>query len=196
MHRDGHCRKCGTVRHLPESMKEVIRDRSSLPSRRFATISRSWRNHMPLRVQRAYDEKITCASCRSVVYATTRSECKLTVKLVRRTQTSKRRSCPRGSVGNSTSNLIDPTRSHMLALSCAHTDRDHVAQVSCKTDVTVRISFSQLDRNDTLDDVPQNKHQKASTRLLLDKLNEQDFAGSLSSRALKVSGTNQSSSCC
>ena len=29
-----------------ESMKEVIRDRASLPSRRFATISR-WRNHMP-----------------------------------------------------------------------------------------------------------------------------------------------------
>ena len=47
------------------------------------------------------------------------------------------------------SNLIDPTRSHMLALSCAHqssacTDRDHVAQVSCKIDITVRISFSQL----------------------------------------------------
>ena len=36
------------------------------------------------------------------------------------------------------SNLIDPTNSHMLALSCAHqssacTDRDHVAQVACTT---------------------------------------------------------------
>ena len=41
MHRDGHCRKAMMwyVHHLPESMKEVIRDRASLPSRRFATIS-------------------------------------------------------------------------------------------------------------------------------------------------------------
>ena len=41
MHRDGHCRKemMWYVHHLPESMKEVIRDRASLSSRRFATIS-------------------------------------------------------------------------------------------------------------------------------------------------------------
>ena len=41
MHRDGHCRKAMMwyVHHLPESMKEVIKDRASLSSRRFATIS-------------------------------------------------------------------------------------------------------------------------------------------------------------
>ena len=41
MHRDGHCRKAMMwyVHHLPESMKEVIRDTASLSSRRLATIS-------------------------------------------------------------------------------------------------------------------------------------------------------------
>ena len=41
----------------------------------------------------------------------------------------------------------------------------------------------QLDRNDTLDEVPQNKKQKVATGLLLDKLHKQDFAGPLVSRA-------------
>ena len=49
-----------------------------------------------------------------------------------------------------------------------------------------------LDRNDTLDEVPQNKKQKVATGLLLDKLHKQDFAGPLSSRA----STDQSLSCC
>ena len=40
-----------------------------------------------------------------------------------------------------------------------------------------------LDRDDTLGDVPQNKQQKASTGLLLDKLNEQDLTGPLACRA-------------
>ena len=39
-----------------------------------------------------------------------------------------------------------------------------------------------LDRDDTLDDVPQNKKQKIATGLLLDILHKQDFAGPLSSR--------------
>ena len=46
-----------------------------------------------------------------------------------------------------------------------------------------------LDRNGTLDEVPQNKKQKVATGLLLDKLQKQDFAGPLSSRASKVLGT-------
>ena len=50
-----------------------------------------------------------------------------------------------------------------------------------------------LDRNDTLDEVPQNKKQKIATRLLL--VHKQDFAGLLTSRASRV-GTDQSSSCC
>ena len=45
-----------------------------------------------------------------------------------------------------------------------------------------------LDRNDTFDDVPQDKKQKIATRLLLDKLQKQDFAGPLSSRASRVLG--------
>ena len=45
-----------------------------------------------------------------------------------------------------------------------------------------------LDRNDTLDEVPQNKKQKISTGLLLDKLHKQDFAGPLSSRASRALG--------
>ena len=46
-----------------------------------------------------------------------------------------------------------------------------------------------LDRDDTLDEVPQNKKQKIATGLLLDKLHKQDFAGPLSSRASKVLGS-------
>ena len=45
-----------------------------------------------------------------------------------------------------------------------------------------------LDRDDTLDEVPQNKKQKVATGLLLDKLHKQAFAGPLASRASKVLG--------
>ena len=45
-----------------------------------------------------------------------------------------------------------------------------------------------LDRNDTLDEVPQNKKQKVATGLLLDKLHKQDFAGPLACRASRVLG--------
>ena len=45
-----------------------------------------------------------------------------------------------------------------------------------------------LDRDDILDDVPQNKKQKMPPSLLVDKLRAQDFAGPLSSRATRVLG--------
>ena len=45
-----------------------------------------------------------------------------------------------------------------------------------------------LDRNDTLDEVPQNKKQKIATWLFLDKLHKQNFAGPLSCRASRVLG--------
>ena len=48
--------------------------------------------------------------------------------------------------------------------------------------------ISPLDRNDTLQEVPQNNKQKAATGLLLDKLNKQDFDGPLACRASKVLG--------
>ena len=47
---------------------------------------------------------------------------------------------------------------------------------------------SRLDRNDTLDEVPQNRKRKVATGLLLDILHRQDFAGPLSSRASRVLG--------
>ena len=47
---------------------------------------------------------------------------------------------------------------------------------------------SRLDRNGTLDEIPQNTWQKIATGLLLDKLHKQDFAGPLSSRASRVLG--------
>ena len=74
MHRDGHCRKAVMryVHHLQQLTKEVIRDKASLHPRRFATISR-WRNNMPY-AQRAFEEKVTCASTHFVVYPTTRSD--------------------------------------------------------------------------------------------------------------------------
>ena len=50
--------------------------------------------------------------------------------------------------------------------------------------------LSRLDRDDTLDEVPQNKKQKVAVGLLLDKLRTQDFAGPLSSRASRVLGPN------
>ena len=45
-----------------------------------------------------------------------------------------------------------------------------------------------LDRDDSLDEVPQSKRQKIATGLFLDKLHKQDFAGPLSSRASRVLG--------
>ena len=45
-----------------------------------------------------------------------------------------------------------------------------------------------LDRDDTLDEVSQNKKQKIATGLLLDKLHKQDFAGPLSSRVSRALG--------
>ena len=47
-----------------------------------------------------------------------------------------------------------------------------------------------LDRDDILDEVPQNKKQKVATGILLDKLRTQDFAGPLSGRATRVLGPN------
>ena len=54
----------------------------------------------------------------------------------------------------------------------------------------------QLDRGDTLDEVPKNKKHKVATGLLLDKLHKLEFAGPLASRASRVLRTDQSSSCC
>ena len=65
-HRDGHCHEgvMWYVHHLPESLKEIITDKASLP------LLPQIRHYLSLvklhtvRVQRAYEEKITCTSSR------------------------------------------------------------------------------------------------------------------------------------
>ena len=43
-----------------------------------------------------------------------------------------------------------------------------------------------LDRDDTLDETPQNKKQKVATNLLLDKMRTQEFAGPIAFRTSRV----------
>jgi len=76
MHRDGHCHEAVMwyVHHLPESMKEVIRDKASLPLLSQIRHDLSLAKPHAVRVQRAYEEKVTCASCHSAVYPTTHSD--------------------------------------------------------------------------------------------------------------------------
>merc|ERR1712151_106080 len=72
MHRDGHCHETVMwyVHHLPQSVKEVIRDKIAIPM-----LSRM-RHHVldkkphAAKLQRAYEEKVSCASCHSAVYPT------------------------------------------------------------------------------------------------------------------------------
>ena len=45
-----------------------------------------------------------------------------------------------------------------------------------------------LDRDDTLDEVPQNTREKVATSLLLGKMRTQDFAGPIACRASRVLG--------
>jgi len=68
-HRDGHCHEAVMwyVHHLPESMKEVLKSKISLPLLSSMKHSLQDAPHGP-RVHRAYEEKVTCASCHSAVY--------------------------------------------------------------------------------------------------------------------------------
>jgi len=69
-HRDGHCHEAVMwyVHHLPEDMKELLKDKVSLP------LLTSMRHDLKEtavhgeRVHRAYEEKVSCASCHSLVY--------------------------------------------------------------------------------------------------------------------------------
>ena len=62
------------VHHLPESMKGGIRDKASLPLLSQIRHDLSLAKPHAMRVQRAYEEKVTCASCHSAVYPTTGSD--------------------------------------------------------------------------------------------------------------------------
>jgi len=69
-HRDGHCHEAVMwyVHHLPEDMKDLLKDQISLP------LLSSMRHDLKEsavhgeRVHRAYQEKVTCASCHAAVF--------------------------------------------------------------------------------------------------------------------------------
>jgi len=71
-HRDGHCHEAVMwyVHHLPEDMKELLKDKISLP---LLSSMRHDLKHTAVhgeRVHRAYQEKVTCASCHSAEFPT------------------------------------------------------------------------------------------------------------------------------
>lgn len=70
MHRDGHCHEAVMwyVHHLSESSKAAIKDKAELP-----LLSNFHHNVLEShpraeRLQRAYEEKVSCASCHSFTY--------------------------------------------------------------------------------------------------------------------------------
>lgn len=71
-HRDGHCHETVMwyVHHLPEGMKAALKDKVSLPLLSSMKHSLTESEHAP-RVHRAYEEKVSCASCHSAVYPST-----------------------------------------------------------------------------------------------------------------------------
>jgi len=73
MHRDGHCHETVMwyVHHLPQSVREAIKDKVALPllSKMRHDVVDKKPHAAPL--QRAYEEKVSCASCHSAVYPTT-----------------------------------------------------------------------------------------------------------------------------
>ena len=81
---------------------------------------------------------------------------------------------------------VNEAGGHNFALSPAR-ERDFLCPSMYHTANAFDI-FCQLDVDDTLDDVSQNKKQKVATGLLVDKLRMQDVAGPLSSRASRVLG--------
>jgi len=70
MHRDGHCHETVMwyTHHLPQSMKAVIKGKAALPLLSKMRHDLSASKPHAARVQRAYEEKVTCASCHSAVY--------------------------------------------------------------------------------------------------------------------------------
>jgi hypothetical protein len=70
MHRDGHCHETVMwyTHHLPESMKALIRGKAALPLLSKMRHDLSASKPHAARVQRAYEEKVSCASCHAAVY--------------------------------------------------------------------------------------------------------------------------------
>jgi hypothetical protein len=70
MHRDGHCHEAVMwyVHHLPQAVRAELKDKAELP------LLPSFRHNVldskphAVRLQRAYEEKVSCASCHSFTY--------------------------------------------------------------------------------------------------------------------------------
>ena len=75
----------------------------------------------------------------------------------------------------------------ILALS-SNWEREFLAPFLARSTADAFNIVCSLDRNDKLDDVPQDKKQKAATSLLRDELHWQHFAGPISFRASTVLG--------
>lgn len=70
MHRDGHCHEAVMwyVHHLPDSVKAAMKDKAELPLLSNFRHNVIERKPHAVRLQRAYDEKVSCASCHSFTY--------------------------------------------------------------------------------------------------------------------------------
>ena len=70
MHRDGHCHEAVMwyVHHLPESVRSKLKDNLELPL--LSNFRHNVLDSKPhaVRLQRAYEEKVSCASCHSFTY--------------------------------------------------------------------------------------------------------------------------------
>jgi len=69
-HRDGHCHEAVMwyVHHLPEDMKDLLKDKISLPLLSSMQHELKETAEHGQTVHRAYQEKVTCASCHSAEY--------------------------------------------------------------------------------------------------------------------------------
>lgn len=70
MHRDGHCHEAVMwyVHHLPESVRAAIRDKAGMPLLSNFRHNVLERKPQAARLQQAYEEKVSCASCHSFTY--------------------------------------------------------------------------------------------------------------------------------
>merc|ERR550537_1018814 len=70
MHRDGHCHEAVMwyVHHLPESVRAELKDKAELPLLSNFRHNVLERKPHAARLQRAYEEKVSCASCHSFTY--------------------------------------------------------------------------------------------------------------------------------
>jgi hypothetical protein len=69
-HRDGHCHEAVMwyVHHLPQGMKDLLKDKISLPLLSAMRHELKTETEHGPAVLKAYEEKVTCASCHSEVY--------------------------------------------------------------------------------------------------------------------------------